>query len=1074
VQAFVLRRVPWAFAVCLAALVATGAAAQVGGITVVVTDPEGAPLPGAAVTISHETAYVKTTTDTTDKQGVVRFPVLRPGGGYEIQVSFPSFSPIRYNDVRVRLHEQQTLRVQMIEEVREQVRVTVDRDVVDLDKTETSTKFSADFIADLPVLDRFYQNILVMAPGVQDANLDGSPNVHGSRTRDFQALVSGVSNVDPLTGQWLSRINPNSIEEMEIITAGAGVEFGRAQGGFARIIQKQGSNTHEGVVEVYYQTSDLDGRGASGLSDLPDPEFETVQPGFQFSGPIVRDKLWYRASYERRDREEPVFVLSGIDVYADDSETRDAQITWQASPRNKLALRYRSDPAEAMNFGISRRIPPESTQSRDRDSDTWTLSWIAPYSPKVLVENTVAWQEVDTAVAPSLRGVPNSCIPSYVLGFLRDAQCLDLTIDRFSGSFTEDSADRRQRFTVKSQATVYAGRLWGANHQIKLGFNVENERYFRNLRRTPTITYEEFVPLFGLPYAVVTADLDVPGEDRVRATGTNWAIYAEDQLKPSLDLTITIGARVDREELNSEGRRPLDPADELRAYEASVGINDFGAWELGDWRPYFTGYEAFRTYEEQLASILCDGLPANEVENCTVIVKSSVLSQLQEELTATRLTTGTNISNTNLSPFLSVAWSPWSNGKTAFKASAGRHYNNIPLVVPLEELQPVKTSIEYLDTLGEEFYPRLWGTISPNISVGTVDHGLHTPYQDELTLSFERELWPETSIHLTYISRRFRDQLQDRNINVGVADYGVCAGFADQLQLETWLLPVLASPGGGEGSGQFVVHPWTGEIYEDTDEGIGDGYVDPATGSRYDNCSGARYGFFGIIHQPDDSTDLYFQNPFWGDILEVGNVNEIDYEAFVLELARRRYRNWEMDASYTWSEAVGDGEDFFQELGNDPSRRDDVRGFQSYDQRHVVKLNAATVTSWGIRLGTAVTWQSGLPYSIVRERLSEDVLPPSTAIFATPGTRVRLSYPTGARNDQRNKSYWNIDVKVTKEIRFGQRSSLQASAEVFNVLDDETYLIYNPFFEAGQRVNGVNEAQRRFGRRWQVGLRLAF
>jgi hypothetical protein len=568
----------------------------------------------------------------------------------------------------------------------------------------------------------------------------------------------------------------------------------------------------------------------------------------------------------------------------------------------------------------------------------------------------------------------------------------------------------------------------------------------------------------------------VPFEDRVRATGTNWAFYAEDQLKPTHDLTITLGARVDREELNSEGRRPLDPAGELRAYEATVGINNFGAWELGDWRPYFTGYEAFRAYEEQLASILCDGLPADEVGNCTTIITSSILSQLQDELITTRPTTGTNISNTNVSPFLSIAWSPWSNGKTAFKAAAGRHYNNVPLVVPLEELQPVKTSIEYLDTIStsEEFYPRLWGTISPNISVGTVDHKLDTPYQDELTLSFERELWPESSIRLTYINRRFRDQLQDHNINVGVADYGVCAAFAEQVQSVTWLLPVLASPGGGEGSGQFVDDPWTGEIYEDTDEGIGDGYVNPATGSKYDNCSGARHDFFGFAHQPDDSTDLYFQSPFWGDIFEVGNVNEIDYAAFVLELARRHYRNWEMNASYTWSEAVGDGEDFFQELGNDPSRRDDVRGHQSYDQRHVVKLNATTITPWGIRLGTAVTWQSGLPYSIVREGLSEDVLPPSTAIFATPGARVRQSYPTGVRNDQRNKSYWNVDVKVTKEIGFGQRSNLQASAEVFNALNDETYLIYNPFFEAGQRVNGINEAQRRFGRRWQVGLRLAF
>ena len=42
--------------------------------------------------------------------------------------------------------------------------------------------------------------MLTLAPGVQDADGDGNPNVHGSRDRDFKAEVGGVSNVDPLTG----------------------------------------------------------------------------------------------------------------------------------------------------------------------------------------------------------------------------------------------------------------------------------------------------------------------------------------------------------------------------------------------------------------------------------------------------------------------------------------------------------------------------------------------------------------------------------------------------------------------------------------------------------------------------------------------------------------------------------------------------------------------------------------------------------------------------------------------------------------------------------------------------------
>jgi Ca-activated chloride channel family protein len=95
------------------------------------------------------------------------------------------------------------------------------------------SRFSDEFIADLPVAGRSYQSVMTLAPGVQDADGEGSPNVHGSRARDFKAQVSGISNARLLTGQQMSPVNPNSIEEMEVITAGAGAEFSRAQGGFA-------------------------------------------------------------------------------------------------------------------------------------------------------------------------------------------------------------------------------------------------------------------------------------------------------------------------------------------------------------------------------------------------------------------------------------------------------------------------------------------------------------------------------------------------------------------------------------------------------------------------------------------------------------------------------------------------------------------------------------------------------------------------------------------------------------------------------------------------------------------------
>ena len=65
---------------------------------------------------------------------------------------------------------------------------------VQLDEQGSTTKFDDTFIENLPVPGRFYQNVLSMAPGVQDADGDGNPNVHGSRQRDVKAEVSGISN----------------------------------------------------------------------------------------------------------------------------------------------------------------------------------------------------------------------------------------------------------------------------------------------------------------------------------------------------------------------------------------------------------------------------------------------------------------------------------------------------------------------------------------------------------------------------------------------------------------------------------------------------------------------------------------------------------------------------------------------------------------------------------------------------------------------------------------------------------------------------------------------------------------
>ncbi len=213
--------------------------------------------------------------------------------------------------------------------------------------------------------------------------------------------------------------------------------------------------------------------------------------------------------------------------------------------------------------------------------------------------------------------------------------------------------------------------------------------------------------------------------------------------------------------------------------------------------------------------------------------------------------------------------------------------------------------------------------------------------------------------------------------------------------------------------------------------------------------------------------DLYLKNPAWRELLLLGNFNAADYEAFVVEVVRRQYRNWQLNGSYTWSIARGDAEDFDLLLGNELNRRDDEAGFLSYDQRHVVKLNLATHTPWNFDFGAVMRWESGLPFSIVKSALVSHNIPnifPYEVVFAG---LPRFRFPSGRRNDQRNPSFWTLDLRLTRDFPIGRTNLLQLSVEAFNVFNDDTLRLES-------RTDNRLVGSRRFGRRWQVGMKLAF
>jgi len=163
---------------------------------------------------------------------------------------------------------------------------------------------------------------------------------------------------------------------------------------------------------------------------------------------------------------------------------------------------------------------------------------------------------------------------------------------------------------------------------------------------------------------------------------------------------------------------------------------------------------------------------------------------------------------------------------------------------------------------------------------------------------------------------------------------------------------------------------------------------------------------------------------------------------------------------------VGDAEAFDQLLGDEPALVHEERSYLSYDQRHVLKLVAAVDTRREWRLGGTVRWESGLPYSeVVGVRSYYGATPEHSISYPLPQFRYR--YVDGKRNVHRNPGYWTLDARVAREFALSKGRVFGLTFEGFNLLNDDTLRILAV-------SDGTVQGVRRFGRRFQIGLRASF
>ena len=305
---------------CVAVLsfaVAGSAAAQAVRATVLgtVTDRTGGVLPGATVTVTNtETGVVQSTV--ADSQGRYAVTDLLPGA-YTVEVSLSGFQTVVRQGIRLVVGTQAVVDFTLgPSAVQETITVTADAPVVDTVSVALGTVIEQKQMAELPLIDRSYSKLIVLAPGANEvpaATAGGQfqqffgrqpqYTVSGARP-EGQVFLMDNTNVQNYwnrgsgSGQLGTTLGVEAIAEYQVLTNTYSAQFG-GNGVAINAITKSGTNQSHGSLFEYYRNDRFD---ASNYFDTllarPDPTLEKNQFGGSVGGPLVKNKAFYFVTYE--------------------------------------------------------------------------------------------------------------------------------------------------------------------------------------------------------------------------------------------------------------------------------------------------------------------------------------------------------------------------------------------------------------------------------------------------------------------------------------------------------------------------------------------------------------------------------------------------------------------------------------------------------------------------------------------------------------------------------------------------------------------------------------------------------
>jgi hypothetical protein len=288
------------------------AQSNTGTITGQVVDANGAAIPNATVTVTNAGTNESRTVNT-NENGFYEVPSLSTGV-YKITVTANGFQETTVNEARLAVGEKARVDLNLAAgQVGGSVTVTADQTRVDTETSTVGDTINAARIMDAPVNGRDFTGLLATIPGsVQSTNqfqtsINGIPSTFGGASVLVDGIdagrvdLNGTSNVLGRIESRVNRVSMDSIQEIQVVEQNYSAQYGQALSAVINPITKSGTNEFHGSVFDYFRNEALDANdffNNAAPGGFPRSRFRLNQFGGNFSGRLIKDKLFFFTNYE--------------------------------------------------------------------------------------------------------------------------------------------------------------------------------------------------------------------------------------------------------------------------------------------------------------------------------------------------------------------------------------------------------------------------------------------------------------------------------------------------------------------------------------------------------------------------------------------------------------------------------------------------------------------------------------------------------------------------------------------------------------------------------------------------------